>query len=146
MCSFSSASQRFFFNAETRAQIARCAMVSCGLLSDFRADCVLRYGLLWSIIGLSCRLRTALGSEDCCYSTFVQIVFCVMVSGWLLSDFRADCALRYGLWWVVIGHWCSMVTALGPLVGGYRTFVQSPFCVRVSGGRLSDFRADCVLR
>ena len=111
MCSFSSASQRFFFNAETRAQIARCAMVSCGLLSDFRADCVLRYGLLWSIIGLSCRLRTALGSEDCCYSTFVQIVFCVMVSGWLLSDFRADCVLRYGLCLLVLRHWCSMALA-----------------------------------
>ena len=72
--------------------------------------------------------------------------------------------LRYGLWWQIIGHSRSLRTALGPLVGDYRTLwcswcsarvshfacfgtlVQYGFCVKVSGGRLSDIVAVVVLR
>ncbi len=75
-------------------QIAFCVTVSCGRLSDFRADCVLRYGLLWVVIGLSRSCRSALLSLVGCFETLVQYGYCVMVSCGLLSDFRADCVLR----------------------------------------------------
>ena len=111
----------FFFNAETRVQIAFCVMVSCGLLSDFRADCALRYGLLWVVIGLSRSRRSALGSLVVYYRTLVQLSFCVMVSCGRLSDFCADCVLRYCLLWSIIGLSCRLRSALWSLFGELAT-------------------------
>ncbi len=64
-------------------QIVFCVRAFGGLLSDFRADCVLRYCLLWSIIGPSCSRRAALWSLFACFETLVQY------------GARADCALAY---------------------------------------------------
>ena len=124
MCSFSSASQRFFFNAETRAQIAYCVMVSCGRLSDFRAVVVLRYGLWLVVIGLSRRLCSALWSLVVDYRTFVQMTYCVRVSSWWFGDIGAVVALRYGLLWSIIGLSRSRRAALRSLFACFETLVQ----------------------
>ena len=55
--------------------------------------------------------------EGWCYSTFAQFAFCVRVSGGRLSDIGAVWLLRQGLWLVIIGLSCSMVSARVSLVG-----------------------------
>ena len=71
---------------------------------------------------------------------------CARVGRLARGDIGAVCVLRYGLKIGGIRPSCSMVTALEPLVGDYQTFAQIAYCVRASGGRLSDLRAVCVLR
>ena len=136
----------FFFNAETRVQIAFCVMVSCGLLSDFRADCALRECLILLVLRHWCSRRAALRSLVGCYSTFAQIAYCAIVSGGRLSDFRADDLLRYGRKMGGMRLWCRLRTALGSEDWRNEALVQIAYCVMVSCGLLSDFRADCVLR
>lgn len=63
-------------------------------------------------MGLSRRLRTALGSLVADYRTLVQYGYCARASGGRLSDIRADGVLRYGLWWPIIGHSCRLHSAL----------------------------------
>ena len=55
-----------------------------------------------AIIRPSCRCVTALRPMVADYSTFAQLVYCIRASGWQLSDLRADCVLRPGLWLPII--------------------------------------------
>lgn len=56
-------------------------------------------------------------SEDWHYGTFVQYAYCVSVSFRLFWDTAAVDVLRYGLWLLIIGHWCRWVTARVSMVG-----------------------------
>ena len=56
-------------------------------------------------------------SDDQRYSTFPQIAYCAQASGWWFSDIGAVRLLRQGLWLVIIGLSCRLLTAPGPLVG-----------------------------
>ena len=112
-------------------QYAFCARVSGGRLSDFRAVVVLRACLKTGVARPSCRWRTALLSDDQRNSTFAQMTFCVRVGRLVEFDIRADCVLRQGLWWQIIGHWCSWRSALGSEDWRNLTFPQYAFCVSV---------------
>ena len=100
------------------------ALCNFKLGRDIGADCVLRYGLWWSIIGHLCSMRSALWSLVVYYRTFVQYDFCVIVYGGLLSDISAVWFLRYSLWLFIIGHLCRLRSALWPLVGALIAYVK----------------------
>ena len=68
-----------YWQNETVAQLAFCVMVSGGRFLDIGAVGVLRYGLWWSIFGLSRSILTALGLEYWRNETFAQLAFCAHV-------------------------------------------------------------------
>ena len=72
-------------------------------------------------------------SEDWHYGTFVQYAYCVSVSFRLFWDTAAVDVLRYGLWLLIIGHWCRWVTARVSMVAHFEAFVQMGYSARVYG-------------